>query len=250
MKQLLSPSFFLFFFVCFSSVKAIDHSPWNTLLQKHVRTDLVNYKTFKTQLKELNAYLNTLESLDRKTYDTMSKNQQMAFLINAYNAFTVKLILNHYPVKSIRSIGGFFRKPWSIKFFNLLGGSIESIDPIEHEYLRPIYKDYRIHAAVNCASISCPVLRGEAYSADKLEQQLDEQMTLWLKDSSRNRVDDASKTIFLSKIFDWYKKDFVTWGGGVEDVLIKHAPSVYQSAVKAQYKIRFLNYDWNLNDTQ
>jgi hypothetical protein len=172
----------------------------------------------------------------------------MAFLINAYNALTVKLIVDHYPVKSIKDTGTIFTKPWSIKFFDLLDGTIKSLDPLEHEYLRPKFSDYRIHAAVNCASKSCPELRKEAFVSEKLDAQLDDQMAKWLTDPHRNRVDHEGKTIFLSKIFDWYGKDFESTKGGITAILFKHAPELYKDAVARGYVIKFLDYDWSLNE--
>jgi hypothetical protein len=185
-------------------------------------------------------------------FQKLSKEEQMAFLINAYNAFTVQLILDHYPVASIRDIGGrvlrMLNKPWDIAFFSLLDGKIRTIDPIEHEYLRPHYKDYRIHAAVNCASASCPALLNEAFTGERLQQQLDRQMKRWLEDTSKNRVDHSNKTIYLSKIMDWYSKDFEEWGGGIRKVMVRHAPQLYEKAVKDRYQIRYLKYSWDLND--
>ena len=139
------------------------------------------------------------------------------------------------------------REIWN--FFPLLGGKIHALAPIEHDFLRSQFKDYRIHATVNCASKSCTELRAEAFVPERLSEQLDDQMQRWLQDPSRNRVDISSQTIYLSKIFDWYGKDFDQWAGGVASVLTKHAPQVYKQSLGASYKIKYLEYDWTLNET-
>lgn len=231
------------------------HEPFNQVLRSYLNEQgLVHYARlvddFKKEAKHpLALYLEQLESVSPEAYDNWNELQKKAFLINAYNALTLKLIINHYPVKSIKDIGSLFTKPWSIKFFKLLGGKIQALDPLEHDVLRASFKDYRIHAAVNCASISCPALRGEAYTASKLEAQLDEQMRLWLADPSRNQIDPARKEQKLSKIFDWYGQDFIKWGGGITSVLKRHSPNSSWTALGDDIKIKYLDYDWRLNQT-
>lgn len=193
-------------------------------------------------------YLRALQEVDRAQFDAFTPNQQKAFLINAYNSLTIKLILDHYPVASIRDIGGVFSNPWKMEFFSLLSGDIKALDPIEHEFLRPRYKDYRIHAAVNCASRSCPELRAEPYVAEKLDRQLDEQMARWLHDPSRNQVDRGGRKILLSKIFDWYRDDFVAYGGSVDAVIQKHASDVFAGAIASKFSTDYLPYSWQLNE--
>jgi hypothetical protein len=155
--------------------------------------------------------------------------------------------VDNYPVASIRDIGGFLKKPWSIEFFNLLDGKAKTLDTIEHQLLRPVYKDIRIHAAVNCASISCPQLRGEAYSGARLNEQLEAQMRLWLADANRNQFAAASGDVKISKIFDWYVQDFVAWGGGVREVLTRYGPPEAKAALSRASTIGYLDYNWQLN---
>lgn len=187
------------------------HVQWTQVLKKYQdKSGFIHYRQLKADMASpthpLEAYLKDVQSVPLAEFEKWQDNQKKAFLINAYNALTVKLILDNYPVKSIKKIGGLFSKPWRIEFFSLLDGKIKALDPIEHEWLRPKYKDFRIHAAVNCASFSCPPLRNEAFTSDKLDAQLDSQMKSWLADSGRNRI---SKHKFeISKIFDWYKDDF------------------------------------------
>ena len=233
------------------------HSNWNAVLSQYLDQDgLVAYKSLKEDLNQKKTahsfenYLASLQKVSKRDYDAWSKNDQKAFLINTYNAFTIKLIVDNYPVKSIKDIGGFFTKPWDVKFFSLLGGAIKSIDPIEHDFLRPKFEDYRIHAAVNCASISCPPLRRDAFVGKILDSQLDEQMQIWLLDRGRNRFDATTGEARISKIFDWYEKDFEKWGGGVKGVLLKHGDDQVKKAVKSSKKFRYLDYDWNLNESK
>jgi hypothetical protein len=260
MELILKSLFFLtlFMLICpLSQSFAIDHShkDWTELLKEYQSSNgLVRYKKLKEDTKKskdhkfLN-YLQTLQDVSLKDYQTFSKNEKMAFLINAYNAFTIKLIVDNYPVKSIKKIGSFFTNAWKQEFFSLLDGQIKSLDPIEHKWLRPKFKDYRIHAAVNCASISCPPLRNEAYVGVKLDQQLDEQMKFWLEDPKRNKFDFKANVYTISKIFDWYAKDFQDWGGGVTKVIDKYIKKTKIRPDKPETTVKYLNYDWNLNET-
>lgn len=250
-------SIFLASLLLATAALAFDHthSEWTSVLEKYVSSKgLVNYKLIKHDLAgdvahPLKSYLSNLQKVSYPDFQKWDQPKKMAFLINAYNAFTVKLIVNHYPVKSIKKIGGFLTNPWKIEFFSLLDGKIKSIDPIEHEWLRPKFKDYRIHAAVNCASISCPLLRKEAYVAKKLSAQLDEQMRLWLNDRTRNELDSKSNVFQISKIFDWYEDDFVDWGGGVVQVINKYTGNKpLNRELASKIKLKYLNYNWDLNE--
>lgn len=217
---------------------------------------LINYLKLKNDIKtnSQHLFLNYIKEIQGVPYATFNKwtdQNKMAFLINSYNALTIKLVIDHYPVVSIKKIGGFFTKPWDVKFFSLLDGKIRSLDPIEHIWLRPVYKDYRIHAAINCASLSCPTLRNEAYQGVKITKQLDEQMRLWINDPNLNYYDQKNKILRLSKIFDWYKVDFEQWGGGMLKVFNKYiAPTLADETDKKspQLKIKFLDYNWSLNE--
>jgi hypothetical protein len=238
-----------------SSVFDHEYQAWTRVLVKHVQGDRFDYAGLRAVLAapqgaDFLGALSQLNAVSGSEFDSMTRDQQMAFLINAYNMLTIKLILDKAPTRSIKEIGGLFKKPWSIEFFNLLGGALKALDPVEHEWLRPRYKDYRIHAAVNCASVSCPALRAEAFVASRLSVQLDEQMSLWIKDPSRNQIDQNRKVVFVSKIFDWYEKDFVTWGQGLRVVLAKYGGEEWQKAMNAGIKIKYLDYDWGLNEVR
>jgi hypothetical protein len=257
-SKLFTTSLFSFFLLGSVNAFALDtkYTSWNSVLTKYQSEDgKVKYAELKKDSAakghEFTAFLAELGKVDTLQYKGLSRNDKMAFLINSYNAFTIKLILDNYPTKSIKSIGGLFKKPWDIEFFSLLEGKLKSLDPIEHKYLRRVFKDYRIHAAVNCASISCPNLRREAFVADRLDAQLDEQMRVWLADQTKNNFGDSqSKKIEISKIFDWYKDDFVQNGGGVLEVLKKYAPEAVKEKLAKNPSISYLDYNWDLNEAK
>jgi hypothetical protein len=182
----------------------------------------------------------------------------MAFLTNAYNAFTISLVLTRYPdLKSIKDLGGFLSTPWKQKFFKLLGDSM-SLDEIEGLLRVPgIFDDPRIHFAINCASIGCPMLREEAYVGDRIDHQLDDAMRRFLSDRTRNRYDASENRLKISKIFDWYGNDFAQGHHGftsVSQTLSVSAEVLADSAAdrerirSGQAAIEFLSYDWRLND--
>lgn len=238
------------------------HQPWQTLLAQHVKpinnghSSQVDYAGMKMERAQLKAYLAALSSVDKNVFAQWSAPKQLAFLINAYNAWTVEFILTAYPdLASIKDLGSFFSSPWSKKFIPLLGET-RSLDNIEHQLIRGDnkYGDPRIHFAVNCASIGCPALREEAYSAEKLEQQLTEQTVRFLTDTSRNRFNDSSME--LSAIFKWYGDDFTLGFRGSNSlptfILLYHQALNLTPAQQALLKSEnmdnnFLNYDWALN---
>ena len=242
-----------------------SHKTFDDLLKKHVTyitngsASQVSYAGFAKDRAALKAYLDAVSAVTEATYKSWNKNQQLAFLINAYNAYTVELILTKYPnLKSIRDIGSTFSKPWSLKFFNLFGKET-NLDNIEHDMIRAegAFNDPRIHVAVVCASIGCPMLRNEVFTGDKIDAQLDDAMSRFFSDRSRNRYNVESKKLEVTKLLDWYKKDF-TKGykgfGSVEAALGKYADKLADDpAARADIKagrvaITHLDYDWNLND--
>jgi len=189
-----------------------DHSAWDKLLNQYVQpqgvTTVVDYAGFTTAQTRLRAYQDRLSGVKQDEFDQWNNKEQLAFLINAYNAWTVALVLTAYPdIKSIKDTGSLFFSPWYKAFIPLLG-KIRSLDDIEHNLIRGSgrYNDPRIHFAVNCASIGCPALRTEAYSGDRLNAQLEEQTRLFLSDRSRNRLQGG--VLKVSSIFKWYREDF------------------------------------------
>ncbi len=234
---------------------------WNTLLQNNVHwvrgglASEVDYSGFKRDEKDLTDFLDELSTVSRQEFDAWSKYQQLAFLLNAYNAFTVKLVLEHYPVKSIKDVGSIFQSPWSQAFIPLLGQTI-SLDYLEHSLIRRpgVYNDPRIHFAVNCASIGCPALRNEAFNANQLDTQLADGQRRFLSDRTRNRFNPKTGRLELSKIFDWYGQDFAgKWGSlekflSLNDQLLTDEPSV-RERIEQGIQLDFLEYDWSLNQS-
>jgi hypothetical protein len=237
-----------------------QYTAWEALLKKHVRwlsdnkQSRVDYAGFQKDRAALKQVLDAMSAVPRAQFDAWPKAEQMAFLINAYNAFTVELILTGYPkIKSIKDLGNFIKSPWKKDFFDLLGER-RTLDWIEHDMLRPKYADPRIHVAIVCASIGCPALSEKAYAATQLEAQLEDGMKRFLGDATRNRVADGE--LQVSSIFKWFREDFEKGHQGfrkVEDVFAKYAAQLSDDA-EIQRKLRdkvlpvsHLDYDWSLN---
>lgn len=255
--RLLLPLLLLFS----SPLAAFDHGRWNQLLDEHVQwqrqgvTTTVDYQGFRNDRAALNDYLAALSQVSNDDFERWSRDQQLAFLINAYNAFTIDLILRQDTLPdSIRDIGSLFSGPWDQQFFTLLGEE-RTLDEVEHEMIRgnPALMDPRIHFAVNCASVGCPALRPEAYRGEKLEQQLADSTRRFLSDRQRNRFNENPARLEVSKIFDWYEEDFVDAAGSLHHYLLQYAdtleiPANHRKSLDAeQLKIQFLDYDWSLN---
>jgi Protein of unknown function, DUF547 len=221
---------------------SISHSTWNDLLRKHVsKNGQVNYKAFRQDISNLNAYL---ELLNRQhPNETWSKQEQMAFWINAYNAFTVKLILNNYPIKSINDIKNGVpngKKVWDSKFIKI-GDKTYSLNQLEHTMLLDEFEDPRVHFALNCAAASCPKLRNEAFTAEKLTTQLDAAARDFLQDASKNKITASGAQ--LSKLFEWYRGDF-TKKLAFHDFINQYA----KQKIDAKTTITYLEYSWMLNE--
>ena len=231
---------FFSFLLIFSAHSQVAHSKWDALLKTHVsKLGTVNYKGFKTDQAKLTAYLLDLES--NVPSAAWSKNETMAYWINAYNAYTVQLMVKNYPLKSIMDLKYNGKSAWDYKWIKI-GTETLSLNDIEHVKLRKKYKDARIHFAVNCASFSCPVLLNSAYIATKLEAQLEAQAILFINDPKRNQISASSAKV--SQLFEWYQDDFTTGGKTVIDYLNKYS----KTKIKAGTNIGYMNYNWNLNE--
>lgn len=221
-----------------------DHEGWTALLEKYVEADgLVNYQGFVNQKDQLNAYTQLLS--DNPPAENWTKNEQLAYWINAYNAFTVKLIVDNYPLESIKDLNPTIAIPmvstiWNKEWFQI-GGEDFSLDRIEHKILRKDFDEPRIHFAVNCASMSCPVLRAEAFEPDRIDQQLEEQARIFINDPLRNDLNPNKPRV--SKIFSWFTGDF-TNGQTLVEFLNRYA----ESKLDPNVRLRYLDYDWSLND--
>ncbi len=232
----------------FSAFADFDHShkQWDKVLKEYTakkdRQVYVNYRALKNEINELNSYLAQLEAVKRGEFKRFNEKQKLAFWINAYNAYTVKIILKNYPLKSIREISsGFFSSgPWKLDFITLLGKKM-SLDSIEHDTIRKKFDEPRIHFAVNCASMGCPSLLPEAFIASKLDSQLDSAALNFLENKSKNYLEN--KTLYVSKIFKWYGDDFNKKHGNFIKYIVKTL-----NLPKKRYDIEFNSYDWKLNE--
>jgi hypothetical protein len=257
------------------SAAAFDHThaQWDALLKKHVKVldggkaSQVRYADFAKDRAALKAYLAEVSKVTEAEFKAWSRSEQMAFLVNAYNAFTVELVLTKYPdLKSIKDLGNFVFTPWKKKFFTLFGQE-SFLDRIEHEMLRRpgAYDEPRVHFAVNCASVGCPALREEAFVASRLDAQLEEQARRFLADRSRNRFNAATGKLEVSEIFKWFKED---WSSGYKGIgtagaiasreqyfaryadLLADKPAERKLVADGRAPIDHASYDWSLNDAR
>jgi hypothetical protein len=242
-----------------------QHADWTGLLKAHVswsgdgHASTVDYAGFAKDRAALKGYLDQLAGVSQPTFDGWKRDEREAFLINAYNAWTVELILTKYPdLESIRDLGGIFSSAWKQSIATLLGKK-RTLDDIEHGLLRgaPGFNEPRIHFAVNCASIGCPALRPEAYTAARYDEQLEDQTQRFLSDRSRNRYSSESDELELSSLFKWYADDFKHSGSKLDAPasFIAHYADQFSDDAAVQQRIRaddieheFLDYDWALND--
>jgi len=234
---------------------------WNALLERHVvvidggHASRVDYAGMRHDKALLVTYTKRLSAVTAGQFDAWGKADQMAFLINAYNAFTIEKVLTRWPdLHSIKDLGSFLSSPWRDRFFSLLGER-RDLDDVEGMLRAPgRYDDPRIHFALNCASIGCPMLQPFAYDGAQLDHQLDAAVAAFLGDSSRNRYDAATGALEVSRIFDWYADDFFrSPAGSVKGFLAAHAallsgdPATRQRLREHSVTVRFLPYDWRLN---
>lgn len=222
------------FFSIFSYTQNVDHQKFSEFLNTYVsKNGNVNYKAIKANPELLNGYLDQLSK--SKPHSSWTKNQTLAFWINTYNAFTIKLIIEHYPIKSIKDI----KKPWSQEFISINGQAL-SLNQIEHHILRKM-DEPRIHFAIVCASYSCPKLQNRAFTAKQLNEQLNHAAKTFINDLERNSI--SENKLELSKIFKWFEKDFEQKGTLI-DFLNKYASTHISKHAKISYK----DYNWSLNE--
>jgi hypothetical protein len=242
--------FFLAWLTCLClgvSARADLHSGLDTILKTHVdERGLVDYAALRADAAALDAYLGRLATIDLAS---LGRDEQLATLINAYNAFTLRLIADHYPIHSIRDIPEADR--WKAVRWTLAGKQV-SLDHIEHEMIRPVFGEPRIHFALVCAAVSCPPLRREAYRGDRIEKQLDDQMrqthginTPW------TQFDATNNLLRVTSLYDWFAGDFKPQSPTTQAYVARYVPEL-KSTIDAggAIKVDFLPYDWQLNDRQ
>lgn len=254
---------------------SFDHSysSYNALLKEYVEDAKVDYEGFISQRAEFGAFLRTLGSVNENNFKTWTEEQKIAFWINSYNAFTIKAIIDHYPIKRSFSLVGIFYAPsnsilqikgvWTKLQFRAVG-KIVTLEEIEHEILRKKFNEPRIHMAINCASISCPDLSSEAYTPDKLEEQLAEASVRFVNNPEKGVfVNQERGRVKLSKIFKWFGEDFIKNYGNnnlfnnyslKENAALNFSTDYFESNETKEYlmnnklKIGYLGYDWHLNE--
>lgn len=247
---------FSFFSIIIVSTAAGDVSDrFTSLLSENVHNGKVQY----TQLckdPRLDEYISFLKSANPE--QTANQKDRLALWINAYNAYTLKVICDHYPLKSINDlhsggliIGSVFKTTVWDKDFVVVNHKPMTLNQIEHKIIRPVFREPRAHFALVCASKSCPSLRPEAFQGTKLDEQLDDQARIFLSDAKKNRFDLAGHKAYISKIFDWYGKDF---GKNNQEILLylsEFVPDEVAKAIRsapAKWKVEYTDYDWSLNE--
>ncbi len=226
-----------------SDSRPITHELWTRLLQQHVSENgTVDYSGFQRDSAAFNQYLDLLKS-HHPNNQYWTHTERLAYWINAYNAFTVKLVADHYPTASIKDIRRgipFVNSVWDVKFIKI-EDAVYDLNNIEHNILRKQFDEPRIHFAINCASISCPRLRNEAFTPDRLEAQLTDQARYFLANEVKNKIEPDR--VQLSKIFRWFKGDF-TKGQRLIEFLNRYSPV----PIRANASVDYLDYDWGIND--
>ncbi|MCL2923912.1 MAG: DUF547 domain-containing protein [Trichodesmium sp. MAG_R04] len=238
-------------------VQPFNYQKYNSILKDYVNSrGLVDYKKLKENRQQLDEFNYTIGAVSLSNYNSWKDSEKIAFLINAYNSFTLESIIDNYPTKSIRNIIGV----WKIRKFNVASKKI-TLDHIEHQILRKEFNQPGIHVALVCAAISCPPLRQEAYTGRQLEEQLNDQAKKFLGNSQSFRIDSQNKTIYLSSIFKWFGKDFEENYGQTENIeglnktetaIVNYARKYVNSNAqkfleKGGYKVKYSDYDWSLN---
>jgi hypothetical protein len=252
--------------------ESFSYEDYASVLKAYVDDNgMVDYKGLKTNRDKLDNFVVALSLLSAQVFEKWDKKAQTAFWINAYNALTLKVIIDHYPIKasfvtslvypknSIRQISGV----WDTITFQVMGKPM-TLDEIEHGQLRKHYNEPRIHMAIVCAAMGCPPLRNEPYTGDRLDSQLDDEAQRFLANPEKFHVDPEKKTIFLSPVFQWFGKDFIpsynpsgksgkysAQQRAVLNFISKYLDSETKAFMSEEnFEIQFLKYDWSLNEKQ
>jgi len=245
--------FLLIAFIFINHTAGQQHKLFTEILAKHIKGGLVNYKELKND-NRLDEYLNQLENTDP---DTLKRNEKLAFWINAYNAFTLTVIVDNYPIESInelhtggRMVGHLLGKTVWDKEFITISNKQYSLNDIEHNILRKM-NEPRIHFSIVCASISCPTLRTKAFEADRINEQLEVQAHEFINDKSKNSFDVKNRKAYLSKIFDWFDEDFGISSDEILKYISQFLPENTAKEINShlsEWKLTYNDYNWNLNE--
>lgn len=229
----------------------VDHSLFDEILKQYVdKEGMVDYVGLKASPEKLDQYLSIL---DQTNPALLGDSDRLAFWLNVYNAYTLKLIINNYPIKSIRQAanGPFIPKintPWEVDLVKV-GGKVYDLDHVEHKVIRKEFDDARVHFALVCAAMSCPKLRLESYRGDILDQQLHDQGVDFLNSNNKNRIEKDGTQIRVSKIFKWFKGDFAKDGRTVQQFVAEfYEGELAEALSQNKLKVKYTSYDWSLND--
>lgn len=235
-----------------ASALAHDFSGWDALLKKYVapktiagvRLQAVAYKDIKSD-PEFSKVVVGLQDVSLSGLQT--REQKLSFWVNVYNILAVKMIVDHYPIESIKDAGSLFKSVWKRRI-GVVAGKQRTLEEVEHAILREMGEP-RIHAAIVCASVSCPDLRPEAFAADKIDSQLDDQMKSFLANRGKGlRIDAGKKKLYLSRIFDWFEDDFES-AGGVRRFLSRYVSEAdRQALLNPKNRVTYMDYNWDVNE--
>jgi len=226
------------------------HAAFSGILSNHVANGVVDYPRLVRSPAPLDTYLDQLATVPRPTFDQWSREDRIAFLINLYNASTLRLVRDHYPVTSIKKIGGLFSSPWKLRVVRVWGQTL-TLDDIEHIHLRRDLPEPRIHFALVCAARGCPTLRPTAWSGATLDHDLNVHAREFLQDPLKNRLDREKSVLHLSPIFDWFGSDFTRDGKSLPEVIGSWMAVDDEAFLKTHpVTVRFNDYDWSLNGPQ
>jgi len=259
MKQylIIAITFFIFLLKVNSVYSQIDYSEFDTLLQKYVEGNSIKYIQLIEEKEKLLLFAEKLSEVSPKSHPLYfkSEDEQLAYWINAYNAFILKIIVENYPVESIKDINFIGFTVWLNK--NLIGGEEISFKSLEDDIIRDEFKDPRIHFAINCASFSCPPLKNRAYLPEILDEQLDESTRSFINDKNNFSVDRDKNILYLSSIFDWYDDDFFDWLRKNKHIKEPHLLDYIKLYYNGQFEeewysldVEFYDYNWQLNDSK
>lgn len=230
-----------------AATASVSYDTLDCVLRTYVKDGRVDYRALKNNPSGLIGFLHGAASVTKPQFESWSRAQQRAFLINLYNAATLKMIIDHYPISSIKKIGGWIEGPWKQPVIELWGGRV-TLDFVENGLLRKMH-DPRIHFAIVCASLGCPKLQSFAYVPERLDRQLDQAAREFLADRNKNRFEVNDRAIVLSPIFEWFRGDFESTFGSALNFVSRYVPADQAVLARnAAVAIRYSSYDWSLND--
>jgi Protein of unknown function, DUF547 len=231
-----------------------DYRKYGEVLQTYVKDGLVDYVQLQKNRTTIDSFVKELAGVRKEEYDTWTREKQLAFWINGYNGWFLKIVIDHYPIRGGKLLGIFYpensvqRIPgvWDVVKTQMAGREV-SLNTIEHRILRTIFKEPRIHFSIVCASLGCPVLRTEPFRANELESQLEAATRDFINNPSKVRWNQNTNRLEVSKIFDWFASDFRS-AGGVVSFIKRYASKELAEKITPDKKVAYLEYDWRLNE--